>query len=118
VRNAYVRIRQGERQYVAASCIKDVGNPGKGLPSGAPGIGALRKGDLKQFGYTKVKTLSPVIRHAALTKAVTAYGSLAIWRKLNALFIYSRHTAPDSSKVFKEDRDWVKAKFGIRAFKD
>jgi hypothetical protein len=101
---------------VPASCIKDVGNPGKGIPSGAPGIGALRKGDLKRFGYGKVTEMSETRRHLALAAAVKAYGSLTVWRKLNAIFIYTRHTSPASSRVFKADRDWIKATWGIKAF--
>jgi len=94
----------------------DLGNPGKGLPSGAPGIGVLRKGDLKQFGYSSVVTMAVAVRHKALAAAVTAYGSLTIWRKLNALFIYSKRTAPTSSAIFKADRDWIRATYGIKAF--
>lgn len=116
VRDAYVRIRLGQRQYVPASCIPDVGNPGKGIPSGERGIGALRKGDLKRFGYSHVTEMSESRRHLALAAAVKTYGSLTVWRKLNAIYIYTRHTSPASSKVFKADRDWIKAKFGIKAF--
>lgn len=116
VRDAYVRVRLGQRQYVPASCIKDVGNPGKGIPTGAPGIGALRKGDLKRFGYTHVTDMSENRRHLALAAAVKEYGSLTVWRKLNAIYIYTRHTSPKSSAVFKADRDWIKARFGIKAF--
>ena len=116
VRDAYVRIRLGQRQYVPSSCIKDVGNPGKGIPSGAPGIGALRKGDLKRFGYSDVTSMSVARRHMALAAAVKAYGSLTVWRKLNAIYIYTRHTSPASSRAFKADRDWVKATYGIAAF--
>ena len=93
---------------MAASCIKNVGNPGKGLPSGAPGIGPLRKGDLKRFGYSHVVAMSEGRRHLALAAAVKAYGSLTVWRKLNALFVYTRHTSPASSAIFKADRDWIR----------
>lgn len=115
-RSAYVRIRSGKRQYVPASCIPDVGNPGKGIPTGAPGIGALRKGDLTQFGYTDVTSMSEGRRHLALAKAVRTYGALSIWRKLNAVYVYTRNTSPASSRIFKADRDWIKATYGIQAF--
>jgi hypothetical protein len=111
-----VRIRSGKRQYVPASCIPDVGNPGKGIPTGAPGIGALRKGDLTQFGYTDVTSMSEGRRHLALAKAVRTYGALSIWRKLNAVYVYTRNTSPASSRIFKADRDWIKATYGIQAF--
>jgi hypothetical protein len=116
VRDPYVRVRLGQRQYVPASCITDVGNPGKGIPTGKPGIGALRKGDLKRFGYGNVKEMSEGRRHLALAAAVKAYGSLTVWRKLNAIYIYTKHTAADSSRVFKADRDWIKDTYGIKAF--
>lgn len=116
VRDPYVRVRLGQRQYVPAACVKDMGNPGKGIPSGAPGIGALRKGDLRRYGYTDVRHMSESRRHMALAAAVKVYGSLTVWRKLNAVYIYTKKTSPASSKVFKADRDWIKARFGIKAF--
>jgi hypothetical protein len=116
VRNPYVRIRLGKRQFVPAACITNVGNPGKGIPTGAPGIGPLRKGDLTQFGYDNVVSMSEGRRHLALAAAVRAYGPLTVWRKLNAVFIYTKNTSPASSRVFKADRDWIKATYGIKAF--
>ena len=111
-----MRVRLGQRQYVPAACVTDMGAPGKGIPSGAPGIGPLRKGNLKRFGYTNVTTMSVARRHLALAAAVKAYGALTIWRKLNAVYIYTRRTSPQSSAVFKADRDWIKSHFGIAAF--
>jgi hypothetical protein len=116
VRDAYVRIRLGKRQFVPAACITDVGNPGKGIPTGAPGIGPLRKGDLTLFGYDNVVSMSEGRRHLALAAAVRKYGPLTVWRKLNAVFIYTKNTSPASSRVFKADRDWIKSRFGIKAF--
>lgn len=95
-----------------ASCIADRGNPGKGF-AGGKGIGPLKSGDLAQFGYTSVVSLSQGRRHLALAKAVKAYGSLALWRKLNAIYVYTRNTAPASSAIFKADRDWVRATYGF-----
>jgi hypothetical protein len=116
-RNPYVRIKDDRRTFIPASCITNVGNPGKGLIAGKPGagIGRLRKGNLSVFGYKDVRTLSEEQRHKALEAAVSKYGSLSIWRKLNALFVYTKNTAPDSSVLFHADRDWVKARFGIKA---
>ncbi len=113
VRDAYVR---GRRQFVPAACIKNVGNPGKGILSGAPGIGPLRKGDLSRFGYDDVISMSEGHRHLALAAAVRSYGSLTVWRKLNAVFVYTKNTSPASSRIFKADRDWIKEHFGISAF--
>ena len=105
--------KNGTRVRVTAGCIKNVGNPGKGLASGAPGIGPLRKGDLSRFGYDHVTGMTEEARHAALTKAKAAYGSLTLWRKLNALYVYTRNTSPASSAIFKVDRDWIRATFGL-----
>lgn len=116
LRDPYVRERRGQRQLVPASCVTDMGAPGKGIPTGEPGIGPLRKGNLNRFGYTSVTTLSEGRRHLALAKAVKVYGSLTVWRKLNAVYIYTKRTSPRSSAVFKADRDWVKAHYGIKAF--
>jgi hypothetical protein len=116
LRDPYVRVRLGQRQYVPAACVTHMGAPGTGLPSGARGIGPLRNGNLRRFGYTDVTTMSEGRRHLALAAAVKAYGSLTIWRKLNAVYIYTRRTSPRSSVIFKADRDWIKAHYGIKAF--
>ena len=115
LRSPYSAIRRGRTIRVAASCIKNVGNPGKGLPSGAPGIGPLRKGDLSRFGYSHVTNMTTDARRTALGVAVKAYGSLTLWRKLNALYVYTRNTSPASSAIFKADRDWIRAHYGIAA---
>ena len=87
-------------------------NTRRGDP-GLPGIGPLHKGDLSIFGYVAVTSLSERKRHMALSRAVREYGALSVFRKLNAVYIYSRHTAPVSSAIFKLDRDWVKDYFGV-----
>jgi hypothetical protein len=105
------RKRSGTR--VAGNCIADVGAPGKGLRSGGPGIGPLRVGDLSQFGYEHVTDMSVGRRHLALGRAVSAFGALSVFRKLNAVYVYTRRTAPSSSRIFKADRDWVRGQFGV-----
>jgi hypothetical protein len=115
-RASYARkTRGGRKSVVREQCIRDVGAPGKGLIRG-PGIGPLRSGELAKFGYTHVVSLPVAKRHAALTRAVKAYGSLGVWRKLNAVQVYTRRLSPASSKVFKADMDWVRGKYGIKAF--
>ena len=116
LRNAYTRYtRKGKRTFVPASCIRDIGAPGKGL-KGSPGIGPLRKGELAQFGYVNVSKLSSEQRRIALRKAIAAFGSLTVWRKLNAVAVYTRRTSPSVSKIFKSDMDWIKSTFGLKAF--
>ena len=76
-----------------------------------PGIGKLRHGLLAKFGYSHVSSLSLNQRHTALQKAVKAYGALSVFRKLNAVYVYSKKTAPTSSRIFKADRDYIGAKY-------
>jgi len=106
-------IRRGTR--VASRCIKDVGNPGKGFGGPGKGIGSLRQGELAQFGYDHVVSVPVGKRHLALARAVKAFGALSVWRKLNAVYVYTRNTAPASSAIFKADRDWIKESYGLHA---
>jgi hypothetical protein len=109
------RTRSGRKSVVPEQCIRNIGAPGKGL-AGGPGIGPLRKGELAKYGYSNVIHLSESARHAALARAVKAFGSLGVWRKLNAVHVYTRRLSPASSKVFKADMDWIRSKYGIKAF--
>jgi len=115
LRDAYLQLsrKTRKRRFVRARCIRDVGNPGKGFQGTGPGIGPLRKGDLTKFGYEHVTSLSPLKRKVALAKAVRTYGALTVWRKLNALYVYTKNTAPESSALFDEDRNWVRGKYGL-----
>lgn len=115
LRAAYVRVTRGRRVPVPASCIPDVGAVGKGL-RGGPGIGTLKKGNLMRFGYQKIAGMPMASRRTALRSAVGKYGALTVWRKLNALSVYTRRTSPKTSRVAKEDMDWVRATWGIKAF--
>ena len=89
------------------------GKPNETPKNPSPGIGPLRKGELAVFGYVNVAALSEAKRHLALSKAVRAYGALSVFRKLNAVYVYTRYTAPVSSAIFKIDRDWVKEYYGV-----
>ena len=116
-RKSYTRrgTRAGRKSTVRGQCISNVGAPGKGF-RGGPGIGPLRSGELSKFGYDHVVSKTMAQRREALEKAVKAYGSLGVWRKLNAVQVYTRRLSPASSKIFKEDMDWVRGKYGIKAF--
>ena len=107
--------RNGRKTTVPEQCIRNVGAPGKGLATG-PGIGPLRSGELAKFGYSHVVSKSKTVRHKALSRAVKEFGSLGVWRKLNAVQVYTRRLSPASSKVFKADMDWIRSKYGIKAF--
>jgi hypothetical protein len=97
---------------VPASCIKDKGKKGKGVLQGQ--IGPLRTGELKKHGYSASKPREQ--RHAALRRAVAAFGSNNVFHKLDAVAKLTVRSSPKSSRVFSEDRDWVRRQFGIKAF--
>ena len=118
LRKKYTRNRvgtSGKRVRVGTACIKDRGLPGKGFKGKGPGIGPLREGELSQFGYAGVAKLSVAQRHAALKKAVDTFGSLTVWRKLNAVAVYTKHTSPHVSRIFKSDMAWIQREFGLKA---
>jgi hypothetical protein len=92
---------------VNSKCVKNTGKPGKGVPRS---IGPLRKGELAKYGYSYREAEEK--RRAALRRAVGAYGTLGVYRKLDAVAKLSKRSAPRASDVFEKDREWVKTKFG------
>jgi hypothetical protein len=83
-----------------ASCIKDVGKPGKGKR-----LFVLRKGTLSKYGYST--KISQQQRHAALRKAVDAGSRLVAIRKLNALAILNKNTHPARYCILRSDMKFV-----------
>ena len=79
-----------------------------------PGIGPLKSGELSRFGYDHVITMTVQARRAALDKAVAAYGALSLFRKLNALYVYTRNSSPPSSAIFLMDRNWVRSSYSFK----
>jgi len=92
---------------VPSKCIKDVGKRGKGPPL----IGPLRKGTLRNYGYSTSKSAKS--RRTALAKAIKAESALSVFRKLNAVMVLTKNTSPTVSAKFKADRNWVRAKYAI-----
>jgi hypothetical protein len=88
---------------VATSCVPDRGAKGRAwkLKNKTLGIGPLKKGELKVFGYSSKK--SEAVRHSAIRKAANAYGALPVERKLNALAVYNSKRSPIMSNLFKQD---------------
>jgi hypothetical protein len=95
---------------VPGACIENKGKKGKGTQR----IGPLRKGELAKYGYSASKPESQ--RHAALRRAIGRLGSNNVYHKLDAVAKLAVRTAPDKSKIFAADRDWVRRQFGISAF--
>lgn len=108
-RKAYKAVRRGKTIKVRAAKIRDVGAPGKWQEkTGMKGIGPLKKGELKSVGYDATAKASA--RHAAINKAVKKYGRLSTLRKLNAIAVYTKRTAPSRSKTYKTDMHYVQKK--------
>ena len=100
--------------FVKPGCVKDRGLPGHGPTSGSPGtVGPLRKGELKKHGYVYIKPEHE--RHEALNKAVKEFGALGVFHKLDAIAKLSLRTAPEASKVFKNDRAWLTEHYKLKA---
>jgi len=95
-----------ESVHVGEKCIRER------TPRRATGIGKLRKGELIKYGYQY--RLSDRLREKALKNAIKAYGALSVYRKLDAVAKLSVHSAPDASKIFAKDREWIKANFDLK----
>jgi hypothetical protein len=103
--------KSGNVSRVRSRCVRNMGLPGKGVQR----IGTLKKGLLSKYGYASQKSIAE--RRTALKKAVDAYGALSVLRKLNAVAIYTRRTAPAVSKIFKDDMKWVRSSFEFKTNK-
>ena len=99
-----------KNMYVESRCVKNMGE-GKTRKS-AKLFGPLRKGELAKYGYSF--RIAKSTRRAALKKAIDEYSSLGVFRKLDAVAKLTHTVVPKASKVFEEDRDWVRNTFGIR----
>jgi hypothetical protein len=67
-------------------------------------IGPLKKGTL--MGYKT--SMKPSTRRKILRKVAKKVGPLSTFRKLNAVSVLTKNTAPKSSRTMKADRKWVK----------
>ncbi len=103
VRRAAYTKKSGIR--VKASCIKDVGLPGKGKK-----LFTLKPGKLAKYGYSNVTEMSVSDRHKCLNKAIKAYGASSVIKKLNSVYLLNRNTNKKLSKIFKSDRSWVSSR--------
>jgi len=68
----------------------------------------LKRGTLSKFGYAARD--SEQKRHAALKKAVAKHGWLRVFRKLNAVMVYSKNKE-SLYKTFLSDRNWVRDQY-------
>ena len=105
----HVTKANGSRQTirVKSACVK-------GSVSKVQSIGPLRKGELQRFGYGY--KLPESTRHSSLSAAIKQLGALDVYRKLDAVAKLSATANPQSSRVFADDRDWVRSHYVLRAF--
>ena len=67
---------------------------------------------LSDHGYKGVIDKSPLARHRALMRVIRdGEPWLGLFRKLNVLMILFKNENPKLSKIFKQDRAWVRDKF-------
>ena len=100
--------------YIAATCITDVGRPGKGLhdQTGKRIYIDLKKGILSRFNYHKIVNLTALQRKIRIGKAVRFYKNyLSIFRRLIFLSTLNKNIKPKLSKLYREDAEYVKKKF-------
>lgn len=107
----YIAHPKAKSTIVQASCIKNLGLPGKGVSGQS--IAPLRKGELTKYGYTVQASRED--RHNSLAKAIQEFGALGVFRKLDAVAKLTKRTAPEASYVFAKDRDWVKHSYPLKA---
>lgn len=93
-----------EKTHVPATTfkIRDIGAIGRGKKV----IKEIRVGLLKREGYAIDKPTSE--RQEALRRADRKYGSISLFRKLQAQVVLRKRIQPRARKVFEQDRDFVK----------
>jgi hypothetical protein len=109
IKNSGYTVRRKGKLYTVRPKVQQVTVPAgcvKKHNSTVKRIGKLRKGDLIKYGYQY--RLSDLSREKALVKAVAAYGASTVYHKLDAVAKLSATRAPDASKIFAKDRDWVR----------
>lgn len=108
-RKAYTRktlARVAAVKVRPTTCVRGYQGPGKG-------IGTLKKGALSRYGYATSKSVRS--RHIALNAAAKHDGPLAVYRRLNALAVYTKRTAPTTAKAALADRAYIGEAFGYKA---
>jgi hypothetical protein len=89
---------------VKSACVKSTSLRSRGvMPKRV--LPKLKTGSLTKYGYHIHDTKS--IRHKALKKALKAYGFATLIRKLNAVRVLSRNTAPLNSKKYTDDIKYI-----------
>lgn len=97
---------------VPAGCVPAHGHVVQARPQPQPQarpqvqIGPLKKGELRKYGYSYKNPEQ--IRRIALAKAISVDGRSTVYHRLNAVAKLSVSRAPEASKIFAADRNWVR----------
>jgi|SRR5210317_970549 len=120
VKYTATRKNTGKTYTVEASCIKDVGLPGKTPESKR--INVKSDFEMGQYGYKNIKNMKADDRHNAITKAIKGEmkkkkisehdSAVKVMRHLNYYSILNRNTNKTVSKLMERDRNWI-----IRVYK-
>lgn len=106
-RKGYTATRKGKTIRVKSARVKDMGLPGKWKE--VKSIGPLKEGKLETVGYSVGSRATS--RHRAVDRAVKKYGKLSTLRKINAVRVYTRNTAPAKSRTLKSDVRYIQKKY-------
>jgi hypothetical protein len=109
-RKANWRYIRGMKIRTPSRRMTDRGAPGKRRVKHGVGIGELEAGKLHGYATSEPKRT----RHIILKKDVKRDGALKTMKRLNAIAVYMKRTAPSKSKTAKADRNWVKKTFTKR----
>ena len=94
---------------VAPTCVKNSSRVGR-PPNRGLRIGPLKKGELKKFGYSY--KLPVDARRKALQTAIETLGPLNVYYKLHAVSQLTKHSSPNASAIFMEDKKWIQSVYG------
>lgn len=110
-----VRSSSGVAYKVAATCVADVGKPGKTPPSER--ISAKPDISLEAYGYARLTQLTADQRHKALAAAIEGImedkgltkhdAAVKVMRYVNLMTVYNRNTNPTVSVLMGRDRNWI-----------
>lgn len=110
-----VRSATGKKYHVPATCIPDVGLPGKTPPARL--IKVSDDLDLGTYGYDNIKTLKAEDRHKALDKAIKGVmtekklskheAAVKVMRRVNYYAVLNKNTNKTLSDIMERDRNWI-----------
>lgn len=95
--------------HVKATCVKDPKFVAGKIK--VPIFGEMKRRELLKHGYHY--SLPNEARRNALESAVKEFSPVYVYKKLSAVTVLSQESKPIASKVFAEDRDWLKKRYDI-----